>query len=246
MDFTDIFLVFITFLSAWIIENIIWGWGGLLILPVLFNLWIDPLIAVSTLTWAFLWTSSFSLLKLKKEWKFKINLFPLIFIFFWLIWSFIWLNIVIDLDENFLKNIVNFSLILMLFFLFIPIKSNFNFSKKTTLIISIPLFIFLWIYNSIIWSWAGFIWTFLFLFLTKLSFKEVAVYRFINWFLMCLLSTIFHFFHWNLDFQLILIWIIWWSIWGYFWAHFFIKLDEKILKKLFAVIVVIMVILNYI
>jgi len=246
MNYLDSLIYFWTFLIAGFLDPLIWWWGGLIIAPVLFLKWIDPIVVVATVSAVLFWTFASALLKLKISWELNIEKKYLKFTFIYLLGLCLWLSLVYSIEKDFLKDVIYFGILFVLFYWIFLSWGKLKVSKKVWEILSIPFMFCLWIYWSLIWAGLWILSTFVFMIFLQMWIKEATGYRILNSLIWTGLVTAVHFYNWILDFELIWIWLIWSVLWGWFWAHFFIKLDEKILKKLFAFVVVLMVILNYI
>lgn len=238
MDIVNIIILFVGWILAWLFGASVWSWG-LVTIPLLLFVWLPIQTTIATNRFGAVFLEFASALRYYKEKKLNFKLW----LVFWIIasvGSVIWANIVLNIDERYLKLIT--AVLLVVVFLFLMYKSKIGLkdkkiSKKNWIIASIWVFIF-WIYGWFFWTWFGTFIMFVFLYFWIDFVKSAAISR-VVWVIMSFVATIVFMINWAINYKYAVSLWLWLAIWWWIWAWLWVKIWNKYIKILFISIILI-------
>jgi uncharacterized membrane protein YfcA len=191
----DTLALFGIFVFADIMDILLGGGGGLIILPLLIAKGFDPFVAVASMNTAFLGTLIGSMWKLKKKEKLVFSQNTYFYVLFGILGAILGVFIGKSLNTDIFEIIIAISLFGILVAWNMPThRFSFSLSEKWRFVFSLLLFLFSGSYIAIIGSGGGIVLTFLFLFATQKTLKEIFPDRIFAAFGILIVLVFFYFF----------------------------------------------------
>jgi uncharacterized protein len=243
MDFTILLVVFIVGFFARLLSNLAGGGAGLIETPLLLMLGIPPKITVATRKFAAIGghgVSAYQFHKFKKiHWKIAITLAVITAIA-----TTIGANILLSINEDFLKNFIAIMMLVALPFTFF--KKSFGMKRKIVSkskeYFGYVVNFFIFIIDSFVGVGGGLLSSLSIIIFMGLTYLEVNAIRRITGLTLAIVATIIFAFHGLIDWIVGLSLMIGGILGSYLGANIAIKKGNALVKVVFTIIVVISVI----